>query len=338
MIIRVDLPSREYDIVLERGSLRRVGELLSLDRRVLIVTDEGVPREYAECVAAQCREAHIVTVPMGECSKNLDNFEMLCRTMLEKHFTRADCAVAVGGGVVGDLTGFAAASYMRGIDFYNIPTTLLSQVDSSIGGKVAVNLAGVKNIIGAFYQPRAVIIDPDVLYTLPRRHLMNGFAEAVKMALTSDETLFSIFEEGRAEREIETVIERSLRIKKSVVEADERESGLRCVLNFGHTLGHGIESVTSLHHGECVALGMIPMCSPIVRERLVRVLSDLELPVNLDCDLEQVLSVAAHDKKCEGEMISDVYVEEIGSFEIRKMSVLQWREELLTVLNRRNEQ
>ena len=129
-----------------------------------------------------------------------------------------------------------------------------------------------------------------------------------------------------------------MRIKKSVVEADERESGLRRVLNFGHTLGHGIESVTSLHHGECVALGMIPMCSPIVRERLVRVLSDLELPVNLDCDLEQVLSVAAHDKKCEGEMISDVYVEEIGSFEIRKMSVLQWREELLTVLNRRNEQ
>jgi len=228
---------------------------------------------------------------------------------------------------MGDLAGFAASCYMRGIDFYNIPTTLLSQVDSSIGGKVAVNLSGVKNCVGAFYQPKAVLIDPDTLRTLPPRQIASGMAEALKMALTSDAELFSIFERGEAYERIEEVIVSSLKIKKDVVEQDEREGGLRRILNFGHTLGHGVESAQELHglyHGECVALGMIPMCEVSVRERLLPILEVLGLPVSLPTNPETVLGFVSHDKKCNGSQISVIYVPEVGKFEIQTVDVSQF--------------
>jgi len=335
MVMHLNLPSGGYDIYLERGALKRAGELLSLNRRVLVVTDDGVPADYAACIAAQSREAHVVTVPQGEGSKSFATLEHLCKILLQKGFTRSDCVVAVGGGVVGDLAGFAAASYMRGIDFYNVPTTVLSQVDSSIGGKVAINLENVKNIVGAFYQPRAVLIDPEVLATLPRRQIANGLAEAVKMSLTSDAELFDLFVKGQGEREIDTVIERSLRIKKAVVEQDEKETGLRRILNFGHTLGHGIEGAQELHglyHGECVALGMLPMCSDSVRAQLIPVLQGLGLPTVIAGDLEQVLATASHDKKCEGDAISVVYVEAAGSFVMRKMPIEEWKNQIRMTL------
>ncbi len=317
-----------YDVFIERGTLNKASELFSLDRKVLIVTDSGVPSEYAARVAEQCREAHIVTVPEGEGSKSLSTLEVLLTAMLQNGFGRTDCVIAVGGGVVGDLAGFAAASFMRGIDFYNIPTTVLSQVDSSIGGKVAVNLGGVKNIAGAFYQPKAVIIDPEVLATLPKRQMVNGLAEAVKMALTSDAELFEIFERGEAIENIDTVIVRSLRIKKSVVEKDEKESDLRRILNFGHTLGHGIEAASGgeLYHGECVALGMLPMCAPDVRTRLVAVLQSLGLPTQIEGDLETILKFTAHDKKCEGDLINVILVDAVGSCRSEKMPFAQWQQ------------
>ena len=171
MIVPVKTDTWNYDIVLEPGAIKKAGELLNLNRRVLVVTDSGVPAQYAETVAAQCSEAAIVTIPQGEQSKCFDELRHLLSEMLDKSFTRVDCVVAVGGGVVGDLSGFAASCYMRGVDFYNIPTTLLSQVDSSIGGKTAIDFGGVKNIVGAFYQPKKVIIDPEVLETLSRRQL-----------------------------------------------------------------------------------------------------------------------------------------------------------------------
>lgn len=335
MILRLDLPQNGYDIIIERGVLARAGELLDLDRSVLIVTDDGVPPQYAATVAKACRRAVTVTVPQGEASKSFACLELLCARMLAEGFTRTDCVVAVGGGVVGDLAGFAAASYMRGIDFYNIPTTLLSQVDSSIGGKVAVNLNGVKNIVGAFYQPKRVLIDPTVLATLPHRQIANGMAEAVKMSLTGDAELFGVFEAGRAEEEIDLVIERSLRIKKAVVEQDERESGLRKVLNFGHTLGHGIEAEEALHglyHGECVALGMLPMCADRVRARLIPVLRTLGLPTVLSGDLEKMLELASHDKKCDGSDISVVWVEDVGSFELRTLPIEAWKAQIRLAL------
>ena len=322
MIIRMELGDSSYDIVLERGGLKKAGELLNLDRKVFILTDDGVPAQYAETVAGQCREPHIHTVAQGEGSKSFAVLEELLTQMLELGFTRGDCVCSVGGGVVGDLGGFTAACYMRGIDFYNIPTTILSQVDSSIGGKTAVNLGGVKNIVGAFWQPRKVLIDPDTLDTLSDRQKSSGLAEAVKAGLIADPVLFAMFEDyaaGGAPLDLEKVIAASLMVKKNVVEQDERESGVRKILNFGHTIGHGIESVTGLLHGECVAMGMIPMCSPAVRSRLIPVLGALRLPARVHADPAEVYKAVLHDKKMGDGFVSIVSVDTVGGYKIQKV-------------------
>lgn len=315
--LHMELGENSYDITVERGILGKAREHLDLNRRVLIVTDTGVPAAYAETLAKQCRESVIFTLEAGEASKSLEQFGRLLQTMLDHGFSRKDCVAAVGGGVVGDLAGFAASAYMRGIDFYNIPTTLLAQIDSSIGGKTAVNFGGVKNTVGAFYQPKGVLIDPDLLKTLPPRQIAGGLAEAVKMALTSDAELFTLFEEGDIERSLEEIIIRSLRIKQSVVEQDEKETGLRRILNFGHTVGHGIESCTDLYHGECVALGMLPMCGDALRPRLVRVLKKCGLYRELKYDWDKIGQAAFHDKKADGGSVTVTLVMEPGSFEIK---------------------
>lgn len=318
MIIPVKTQNGGYNIYLERGAIKKAAEYFNLDRNVLIVTDSGVPREYAETVAQQCKESIITVFVEGEASKNFDTYKSILDTLVGGGFTRTDCIVAVGGGVTGDMAGFAAATFMRGIDFYNIPTTVLSQVDSSVGGKTAIDFGGYKNIVGAFHQPKGVIIDSDTLKTLPYRQISNGLAEAVKMALTHDNKLFEMFESDSFD--IDTVIERSIKIKQSVVEADEKESGLRKVLNFGHTVGHAIESNTpTLYHGECVALGMLPMCSCEVRARLIPVLEKLKLPTSIDIDPKKIIDTMSHDKKMAGDKISVVRVEKIGSFEIEKV-------------------
>lgn len=322
MIIPVKTSVGSYDIVLERGSLKKAGEYLVLDRRVLVVTDSGVPAEYAQTVAACCREPVILTIHQGERSKQMDTYTSVLEALVVNGFTRTDCVVAVGGGVVGDLSGFAAATFMRGIDFYNIPTTVLSQVDSSIGGKTAIDFMGLKNIVGAFYPPRRVLIDPDTLSTLPPRQIANGLAESVKMSLTGDPELFRLFEteDVRELDTLDTIIARSLAIKKRVVEEDEHENGLRKVLNFGHTLAHAVESVYDMgtyYHGECVAIGMIPMCSPSVRQRLLPVLHKLGLPTELTCEAQALIEACRHDKKTAGRDITVVTVSAVGEFALQ---------------------
>ena len=322
MIIPVNADNGCYDIVLERGSLKKAGQLLELDRRVLVVTDEGVPPEYAECVASRCREPVVVTVPRGEGSKSFEQLERLLSAMLEASFTRGDCVVAVGGGVVGDLSGFAASCYMRGIDFYNIPTTLLAQVDSSVGGKTAVNFGGVKNIVGAFYQPKKVIIDPETLKTLERRQLMAGLAEAIKMAATSSAELFEIIEKSEdLDADLPEIIRRSLCIKRDVVEQDPEENGLRRILNFGHTVGHAVEGFNKgkLLHGECVALGMPPMCSGEALERVTKVLKKYGLPTEIEQSADELMPYLKHDKKMTADLVKVVLVDKIGQFRICDM-------------------
>ncbi len=329
MTLTLELGKNSYDVVIERGALGRVGELLPLQRRVLVVTDEGVPSAYAQTVAAACRTPVLVTVPQGEDSKGFGTLSHLCSVMLENGFTRTDAVVAVGGGVVGDLAGFAAACFMRGIDFYNIPTTVLSQVDSSIGGKTAINHDGIKNCVGAFHQPRRVIVDPDTLATLPDRQITNGLAEAIKMAATFDADLFEKMERTSPLDMIDEVIAASLRIKKHVVEQDATEKSLRRVLNFGHTLGHGIESEFGMHdlyHGECVALGMLPLCAPHVRARLTDIIKKTGLPTEVSVDLDRVLDAVAHDKKMDGDTIHYIYVPEIGTYEMRSASLAEFRQ------------
>ena len=327
-----------YRITVLRGALKNAGAYMDLNRKVLIVTDSGVPSQYAATVAGCCKMPVIVTIPQGESSKHLENFRLLCQTMLEHAFTRTDCVVAVGGGVVGDLAGFAAASFMRGIDFYNIPTTVLSQVDSSVGGKVAIDLDNIKNCVGAFHQPKAVLIDPEVLQTLPKRQISNGLAEAVKMAVTFDESLLSLFETEDPLINIDNIIIAALRIKAAVVKADEKEAGLRRVLNFGHTIGHGIETAAGLHqlyHGECVALGMLPMCSDALRPRVQAILETLGLPTTCQVDADDVWQAMSHDKKRAGDTITVVYAETAGSFQLRSVPLESLKETVYNFLQKK---
>ena len=335
MTIAMNLGTDSYDIIVERGILAHANKHLNLNRRVLVVTDSGVPAEYARSVLDQCKDGILCVVDQGEASKSLEGFGKLLGTMLDHGFSRKDCVVAVGGGVVGDLSGFAASAYMRGIDFYNIPTTLLSQIDSSIGGKTAINFGGVKNIVGAFYQPKKVLIDPELLKTLPPRQIASGLAEAVKMALTSDKELFDIFETKNVEDNIDEIIIRSLNIKKYVVEQDEKEAGLRKILNFGHTVGHGIESsegMSELYHGECVALGMLPMCGDKIRPRVIEVLKKCNLYRTLAYDWNAIAEAAFHDKKADGDAVTVTTVSEIGCFEMKTMGCLDVIETAKNVL------
>jgi len=321
MKLTVNLAERSYDIILKRGALHNLFQFARLNRRVAVVTDAGVPAAYAQIVADQCAEARIITVPEGEASKSMKILESVLGQMLDFGMGRGDLVVAVGGGVVGDLAGFAAAVYMRGVDFINCPTTTLSMIDSSIGGKTAVDLGNTKNIIGAFWQPKLVVADPDTLATLPRRQYVNGLAEAVKEGLTFDPALFAIFETGDIDADIETIIYRSLMVKKNVVEQDEREHGARKALNFGHTLGHGIEAVkgvkgrrkTGLYHGECVALGMLPMIEPKALQKRVRaVYRRIGLPLRCGYDGEKVLAEMLHDKKADGGSVTVIRCPGLG--------------------------
>lgn len=322
MKLHINLGENGYDILVKRGALKKADEHMNLARRVLIVTDSGVPKEYAETLLSQCKDGVLFVLNQGEDSKCFAMLEKLLSVMLQHDFSRKDCVVAVGGGMVGDISAFAAASYMRGIDFYNVPTTLLSQVDSSIGGKCAVNLCGVKNIVGAFHQPKAVLIDPDLLKTLDKRQFACGLAEVIKMALTSEKELFELLEREELDANLDEVILRALKIKARVVEEDEKEQGVRKILNFGHTIGHGIESTTDLLHGECVALGLLPMCAPKVRERAVALLKKYDLYNLPALNWEKIQDAAFHDKKADGDTVCVTTVEEIGTYKLQSMKTI----------------
>lgn len=320
-----------YPIFIRQGGLHQVGDLFHLNRKVLIVSDSGVPEDYAMTVASQCDEAVLFVFERGEASKCMDTYKGILQALVDNHFTRTDCIVAVGGGVVGDVAGLAASTYMRGVDFYNIPTTVLAQVDASIGGKTAIDFAGYKNVVGAFYPPKGVLIDVDVLQTLPRRQIANGMAEVIKMAITCDTNLFELLESSQ---EItEEIISCALWIKKRIVEADEQEIGLRKVLNFGHTLGHGIESVVGeWYHGECVAMGMLPMCASSVRERLLATLKKWDLPTELSVDTDALIAACRHDKKTQGKGITIVCAPEMGKYELKTIPFAEFETMVREVL------
>ena len=324
--LEVSLGERSYNILIDKGSIANMASLFGIGhKRAFIVTDSGVPKEYAEAVASGFNSSYIYTINEGEESKSIKTFGEVLTKMLEFGMTRVDVCVAVGGGVVGDLCGFAAASYMRGVDFYNVPTTTLSMVDSSIGGKTAVNHCGVKNIVGAFYQPKGVLIDTDTLATLDKRQWTSGLSESIKMAMTSDKELFEILE-GQEDiyANIKDIVIRSLMIKKAVVEADEREGGIRKILNFGHTYGHAVEADAELrgyYHGECVAIGMVAVSSGKVKDRLVAVLNKYSLPTEYKDDDGRALAFISKDKKCKGDKIDIILVPEIGKYEIKSMEI-----------------
>ncbi len=338
-VLNMNLGESSYPITVGSDLLGKCNEYLNLNRKVFIITDEGVPHKYASTVANLCKAATTYTVKQGEGSKSIRTLEDALTAMANAGLGRTDCVVAVGGGVIGDLAGFAASVYMRGIDFYNVPTTLLSQVDSSIGGKTAVNLGGIKNIVGSFKQPKAVLIDTDVLATLPKRHMASGLCEAIKMATTSNASLFERLEELSEDgiyNNIEEIIVEALKIKKQIVEIDEREIGLRKILNYGHTLGHGIESneeLGNLYHGECVSLGMLPVTFGEAKERLIALLKKVSLPTEYSGDIDVALGFVSHDKKCASGVISVIICEKIGECKIEQMSIEEFSKLVLNHYN-----
>lgn len=330
--LKVNLKDRAYTVTVGRNILNQAKTLFNLERNVVVLTDDGVPRKYAEIIASQCKSAQIITIAQGESSKNVDNYIAVLTKMMKANLTRADAVVGVGGGVVGDLAGFCASTYMRGVDFYNVPTTLLSMVDSSVGGKTGVDFCGVKNSIGTFYQPRGVLIDVETLNTLLERQFKSGLVESIKMAATFDKDLFDLIESGKVQDNAEEIIIRSLNVKKAVVEQDEKESGLRKVLNFGHTLAHAIEGVCGMHdyyHGEAVAIGMVKMSSGVAKERIVKVLKTCGLPTEFLGDKRKMAEFIRCDKKCSGDTIDVVKTDEIGTYRIERVSLENFINQIL---------
>ena len=324
MELRLELGPNSYDIIIERGSIKKLNNLLDLQRKVAIISDDLIPEEYINTALKQCKEGYVIRFPHGEENKTIETYKTITEKLVELQFSRNDVVLALGGGVTSDLAGYVAATYMRGIDFYIVPTTLLSQVDASIGGKVAVNLDGIKNLVGAFYQPKKVVIDPDTLKTLPERLFNEGLAESIKMAATCDKELFSRIENSQdIHSDIDEIIYRSLLIKKRVVEEDEKETGLRRVLNFGHTYGHAIESVCkgSYYHGECVGMGMLYTSSGEAQARIKALLEKYHLPTHYDVSEEELLKVIKHDKKANANKVTLVKAKEIGSFEFDTLNL-----------------
>ena len=323
MVLNVTMKDASYDVIIERHSLDKIDEYLNLNRKVLILTDSGVPTIYAKKVQEVSLEGYIYTIPKGEASKSFENFGRILDFMIQNTFSRTDCVVAVGGGVVGDLAGFVASCYMRGIDFYNIPTTLLSQVDSSIGGKTAIDKMGIKNVVGAFYPPKKVVIDSEVLKTLDARQVHSGLVESLKMGATSDLELFELIEKSTdLFGDIDEIIIKSLMVKKSVVEEDPKEQGVRKILNFGHTIGHAIEAsgaFNELLHGECVGVGMLYLSGDKTRKRIEKILGKYQLPTKVDLTSDELFKYINLDKKRSGDYLSIIYVEEIGTYEIKKI-------------------
>ncbi len=311
------------EIVEGRGSIASVGNLVGKKRNVLVVTDSGVPTQYTESVVAQFSNASLFTIPQGEESKNFNTLTAIVSALRQQEIGRSDALIAVGGGVTGDIAGFAASCYKRGIDFYNVPTPLLAQVDASIGGKTALNFEGIKNIVGSFHHPKGVVIDTDTLKTLNSRELYSGLAEVIKMAATSDAVLFSLLESNTPLMgKLDEIVAAALRIKCDVVMKDPLEEGLRRVLNFGHTIGHAIEiaSEGKLTHGESVAAGMIYFTSDQMRQRLEKILKRYNLPIKSPFSGDVLLPYLSQDKKRNDGLITAVYVDSPGTFEFRNMT------------------
>jgi len=340
--IPVNLGPRSYPILVGAGALSTVGAQLAkrgVGRRVVLVSDPTIARLHADAVlhglTAAGFDVDQVAVPEGEQAKRLDVASDLWDRLLDLGCDRSSTVVALGGGAVGDLAGFAAATYMRGMNFVQVPTTLLAQVDASIGGKTAIDHPQGKNLIGAFHQPRMVIVDPAVLTTLPEREFRSGLAEVIKHGIVLDAAYFRDLEAdvpallARDLPTLDRVVAGSCRLKAQVVERDEQEAELRWVLNYGHTIGHALEAATGFErwaHGEAVSLGIVAearlaerlgIAGPETTERQRRLLSAVGLPVKgLAVDPGAVLQALSRDKKRRDGRVSFVLAPEIGAFRI----------------------
>ena len=329
--------SKKYDCIIEKGALSKVGDYaknLGLSGKACIISDSNVAPIHGGKVRASLENSGFSVCeyifPAGEASKNADTFIDILEFLASNNFTRKDTLFALGGGVTGDLTGFSAATYMRGINFVQIPTSLLAAVDSSVGGKTAIDLRGGKNLAGAFYQPEIVIFDTDVLETLPDEYYFDGMGEVIKYAMIADEGLENLL--SNAEENLEEIIAKCIKIKRDVVSEDEFEGGVRRILNFGHTAGHAVEKLMNytLSHGECVAIGMCiitrawekrGLCEKGTADRLCSMCDSFELLTYADISAEKMLEVSKNDKKAENDGVNIVVPIKMGKCDVVKVSL-----------------
>ena len=329
--------SKQYDVLVGNGLLAHAGELSAkvlAPGRALVLTDDHVAPLYADALCASLTTAgfapEVYTVPHGEGSKSLATLGGLLEYMAEKKITRTDALFALGGGVVGDLGGFAASVYLRGIPFVQIPTTLLAAVDSSVGGKTAVNLSAGKNLAGAFYQPRLVICDPDTLSTLPPEIFSDGCAEVIKYGVINDAELFGMLADG-ASPASESIIARCVSNKRDIVEQDEFDTGMRQLLNLGHTVAHAIEKCSdfAISHGSAVAIGTVTvmrsavvqgLCPAADLDALISLTKQLGLPVSCAYSADELAAAALSDKKRTGASITLVVPYAIGDSRLCKIN------------------
>ncbi|MGB3203965.1 MAG: 3-dehydroquinate synthase [Crinalium sp.] len=340
-VIRVELPEQSYDIAIASGSLDQLGEQcsgLSLGKKVLVVSNPVVFKHYGERAIASLKSAgfdvYTCILPAGERYKTLNSIQKIYDVALEHRLERSSTMVALGGGVIGDMTGFAAATWLRGINFVQVPTTLLAMVDASVGGKTGVNHPQGKNLIGAFYQPRLVLIDPEILKTLPVREFRAGMAEVIKYGVIWDAGLFSQMEESKRldqmrylnEGLLTEILNKSCQAKADVVSKDEKEAGLRAILNYGHTIGHAVESLTGyrvVNHGEAVAIGMVAAGEIAVHlqlwdkestQRQDALIKKAGLPTRLPAglDIDAIADVLQTDKKVKAGKVRFILPTQIG--------------------------
>ncbi len=331
--------SDNYNIIIERGCIKQIGtfaeNLLNKGSKAFIISDSNVLPIYGKTTADSLKAAgfkvYEYAFPAGEESKRLNTIEEMYFKLSENGFTRSDFIVALGGGVTGDMAGFAAATYLRGIEFIQIPTSLLAQIDSSVGGKTAVDLPQGKNLVGSFHQPCLVLIDPNTLSTLPPHYFSDGMGEAIKYGCIKSRKLFDMILNTDIKENIEELIYSCIDIKRGVVERDEFDNGERMLLNFGHTFGHALEknyNFKKLSHGEAVGVGMAMMAkcgekADITKEgtsaEIQKALKKYNLPIWDDMDTEKILEAAALDKKSRGGNINLIMLKEIGDSFIKKV-------------------
>ncbi|MDR0920344.1 MAG: 3-dehydroquinate synthase [Oscillospiraceae bacterium] len=326
--------SDTYDVIIQQNLLDNFidyAENIIKNRKVFIITDDIVEKLYLEKITSKLT-AIVFSFKNGEQSKNITTLCEIYTALAKAQITRSDVIIALGGGVVGDIAGYAAATWLRGIDYIQIPTTLLAQIDSSVGGKTAVDIPEGKNLVGAFKQPKIVLCDPLTLNTLPKNILADGVAEAIKYGMIKDKNLFDKLFEHNIDNilvNIEEIITRCIEIKRDIVVADEFEKGERMLLNFGHTLGHAVEKLSNftIPHGSAVAIGMI-LITENFASHLTNQLKDCiigySLPISCDFPTEKLLEVCALDKKRSGEFLNFIVCEEIGSAQIRKTKISEF--------------
>jgi len=348
-VIHVGLSPQPYDIVIADNSLEQLGQLmtsLNLGKKILVVSNRTISRHYGQRAIATLNSAgfEVATVDLsaGERYKTLASVQKIYNAALENRLERTSTMVALGGGVIGDMTGFAAATWLRGINFVQVPTTLLAMVDAAIGGKTGVNHPQGKNLIGAFHQPRLVLIDPQVLNTLPVREFRAGMAEVIKYGVIWDAQLFAQMEQSQRLDQLRyldagllpEILRRSTQAKADVVSKDEKEAGLRAILNYGHTIGHAVESLTGyrlVNHGEAVAIGMVAAGQLAVAlqfweqaasERQLALIQKAGLPTQLPegIDIEAILDAIQMDKKVQNGRVRFILPTQIGKAKVTDMT------------------